>query len=88
MTICCTTRLCTPHCPPGRKLRQESPAEMREAATGQNRSRRRPVGRIRLKSGKPRQPPIAPPIDELGPSHDASGTLLFEPAREADEHST
>lgn len=32
--------------------------------------------------------PSPPPIDELGPSHDASGTLLFEPAREADEHST
>ena len=29
-----------------------------------------------------------PPIDELGPSHDASGALLFEPARDVDEHST
>ena len=32
--------------------------------------------------------PSPPPIDELGPSHDASGALLFEPARDAGEHST
>ena len=64
-------------CPSGRKLRQESPAELREAAAGQNRSRRPPVGRLRLKSGNPRQPSIALRSANTGAFCAASGALPF-----------